>query len=138
MKLFKKLLFSSMIITIFLFTFTGCKTNTKLPEGFDEETVKTQAIQDIELASSNDYEGWVDRFPKELHGNLTPEIYQSYLDTLDKLGEFQEYGKTAFVGQEQDGKKYAACLMIVKYKNGKLQYTVGYDEDMKLVQFTIK
>lgn len=138
MKHLKKTTLSIMIFAVFLFAFTACKTGAQLPEGFDEDTVKTQAIKDIELASSDDYEGWVDRFQKELQGNLTPEIYQSYLDTLDKLGKFQEYGKTAFVGQEQDGKKYAACLIITKYENGKLQYTVGYDENMKMVQFTIK
>ena len=43
--------------------------------------------------------------------------------------------ETAFVGQEKDGQKYAAVIYVVKYAEGEIKYTVGYDENMKLVQF---
>ncbi len=117
---------------------TACGTSSKLPEGFDEEEVQEQAIRDIDLASSNNYEGWADRFQEDLKASLTEDSYQQYLDLLGEKGEFQEYGKCAFVGQEQDGKNYAACVMIVEYEKGDLQYTVGYNEDMELVQFFAK
>ena len=38
-------------------------------------------------------------------------------------------------GQEKDGQKYAAVIYVVKYAEGEIKYTVGYDENMKLVQF---
>lgn len=132
--------FYSLIVLLLLSmtVLTACTTSKKLPEGFTEEEVEQQTIKDIDLASSNNYEGWVARFQEELQSSLTEDAYQSYLDVLEEKGEFREYGKCAFVGQEQDGKKYAACIMIVKYEKGDIQYTVGYDEDMNLVQFTIK
>lgn len=132
--------FYSLIVLLLLSmaVLTACTTSKKLPEGFTEEEVEQQTIKDIDLASSNNYEGWVARFQEELQSSLTEDAYQSYLDVLEEKGEFREYGKCAFIGQEQDGKKYAACIMIVKYEKGDIQYTVGYDEDMNLVQFTIK
>ena len=33
----------------------GCSKSSKLPEGFTEEGVKTQAEADIKLAESNDF-----------------------------------------------------------------------------------
>lgn len=132
--------FSCLIVLLLLSmaVLTACTTSKKLPEGFTEEEVEKQTIKDIDLASSNNYEGWVARFQDERQSSLTEDAYQSYLDVLEEKGEFREYGKCAFVGQEQEGKKYAACIMIAKYEKGDIQYTVGYDEDMKLVQFTIK
>lgn len=127
-----------ILLLLSMTVLTACTTSQKLPDGFTEETVEKQAIKDIDLASSNNYEGWAARFQQELQSSLTEDAYQSYLDVLEEKGEFREYGKCAFVGQEQDGKKYAACIMIVKYEKGDIQYTVGYDKDMNLVQFTIK
>ena len=37
--------------------------------------------------------------------------------------------------RKKTGQKYAAVIYVVKYAEGEIKYTVGYDEDMKLVQF---
>lgn len=134
----KKIYSFLVLLLLAIMLLTSCGNSQQLPEGFTKEEVEKQTIKDIDLASSNNYEGWVARFQPELQSSLTKDAYQSYLDILEEKGEFREYGKCAFVGQEQDGKKYAACIMIVKYEDGDVQYTVGYDEDMNLVQFTIK
>lgn len=135
----KKMIVLLFTIAAVMSMLMGCGANSsKLPEGFDEDTVKEQAIADIELAASDDFEGWKDRFADELQSMITEDSYQSHLENLKSHGAFVDYGKHAFVGQEKDGKKYAACVIIVNYEEGKIQYSVGYDEDMKLVQFTTK
>lgn len=134
----KKMITLLITVAAVMCLFAGCGKGTKLPEGFDEDTVKEQAIKDIELAASDDYEGWKARFQAELQAQLTEDSYKSHLENLKNHGAFKEYGKYAFVGQEKDGKKYAAIVIIVKYEEGDIQYSVGYDEDMKLVQFTTK
>ena len=93
----------------------GCSKSSKLPEGFTEEGVKTQAEADIKLAESNDFEGWKARFAASLQSSITEDVYQPYLDMLAKKGDFESFGKTAFVGQEKDGQKYAAVIYVVKY-----------------------
>ena len=113
----------------------GCSKSSKLPEGFTEDGVKTQAEKDIKLAESNDFEGWKARFEDSIQSSITESAYQQYLDLLAKKGDFESFGKTAFVGQEKDGQKYAAVIYVVKHADGEIKYTVGYDEEMKLVQF---
>lgn len=134
----KRILFTVSVMIAFVLLLTSCGTSSKLPEGFTEEEVKEQTIQDIELACEEGFEAWKSRFQKALQSSLTEDSYNSFLAVLKEKGAFKEYGKCAFVGQEQDGKKYAACIMIVEYEEGSIQYTVGYDENMDLVQFVVK
>ena len=77
----------------------------ELPEGFDKETVRKQAMEDIEIAQSKDYESWKSRFTKDLQSSLTEESYDSYLKILEKQGEFKEFGKCTYLGQIKDNKK---------------------------------
>ena len=113
----------------------GCGKKSQLPEGFREEEVKAQAEKDIETAQSGNYEDWLKRFPEEFQAQLPKEAFDAYLEILKEKGAFQEFGKTAFVGQEENGKKYAGVIYLVQYENGQLKYTVGYDEEMRLIQF---
>ena len=90
----------------------------ELPEGFDKETVKEQAMEDIEIAQSEDYESWKSRFAKDLQSSLTEESYDSYLKILEKQGEFKDFGKCTYLGQIKDNKKYGGVIIVVKYEEG--------------------
>ena len=109
----------------------------ELPEGFDKETVREQAMEDIEIAQSKDYESWKSRFAKDLQSSLTEESYDSYLKILEKQGEFKEFGKCTYLGQIKDNKKYGGVIIVVKYEEGNVNYSLAYDEDMNLVSFTM-
>ena len=109
----------------------------ELPEGFDKETVRKQAMEDIEIAQSKDYESWKSRFTKDLQNSLTEESYDSYLKILEKQGEFKEFGKCTYLGQIKDNKKYGGVIIVVKYEEGNVNYSLAYDEDMNLVSFTM-
>lgn len=125
-----------MILTVLLVAFAaGCGTSSELPDCFTQEEVKTQAEADITLAESEDFEGWKARFADDFQSGITEDSFQTYLDFLAEKGDFESFDKTAFVGQEKDGNKYAAVIYIVKHTDGNIKYTVGYDEDMNLVQF---
>ena len=60
----------------------GYSKSSKLPDGFTEEGVKTQAEADIKLAESNDFEGWKARFAASLQSSITEDVYQPYLCLL--------------------------------------------------------
>lgn len=108
-----------------------------LPEGFEEETIKEQAMEDIKLAQSNDYESWKSRFSPEFQENLTEDNYQSYIEHIEKQGEFKGFGKCSYLGQIKDEKKYAGVIIAVKYEEGNVKYSVAYDENMNLISFTM-
>ena len=81
-----------------------------------------------------------DCFSKDELTTLSQENITQYLDTVKAKGAFQSFGKPAFVGQtvKETGDNYAAVILTANYEDGKLQYTLGYNEDLKLVQFVIK
>lgn len=131
-----KLLSALLTLILLAGLLAGCSKN-KLADAFDEETVKQQAMTDITLAESNDFAGWKARFTPEYQSAVTEDAYTSYLSTLNEKGAFKEFGKIAIIGQEQNGTNYAVAVVICKHENGDIQYTVAYDENMNLVQFTI-
>lgn len=118
----------------------GCG-QAKLPEGFSEETVKEEAMKSIELFNERDYEGLVEMGSDELKAGITAEQFAQACDPyLDKCGEFEEISKTVFAGgtDKKAGIDYATAVMVGDYKDGKIQFTISFDEDMEMIQFLIK
>ena len=136
MKRTLQLLTALLALTLLTGLLAGCNKN-KLADAFDEEAVKQQAQADITLAESNDFAGWQARFAPEYQAAVTEDAYTAYLNTLNEKGAFKEFGKIAIIGQEKNGINYAVAVVICKHENGDIQYTVAYDENMNLVQFTI-
>lgn len=137
MRKMKKLFFGAVILTILL---TGCG-GSKLPEGFAEEEVKAECLKAVDFFNQRDYQSILDMGSKEMQEALTAEQFAQQCDPqLDKKGEFQEIGKSVVMGNEDKsaGTSYAGMVLVGKYENGKIQFTIGFDGDMKLVQFVIK
>jgi hypothetical protein len=136
-KFMKKLIFTGITAVFFL---TGC-AQSQLPEQFDEETVKEEAMKAVELFNKRDYQSILDMGVDELKKSLTAEQFAQVSDPyLDKCGDFQEIEKTVTVGSEnkQTGKQFGGVVMIGKYADGKIQFTIAFDENMKLAQFYIQ
>lgn len=118
----------------------GC-ANNKLSDSFDEETVKAEAMKSIDYFNQRDYQSIIDMGSDELKNSITTEEFAKASDPyLDKCGEFEEISKTVVVGNtdRKTGKEYGGVVMIGQYADGKIQFTIAFDEDMKLIQFVIK
>lgn len=119
---------------------TGC-AQSQLSDKFDEETVKEEAKKAVELFNERDYQGILDMGDENMKNSITAEQFAEASDPyLDKCGEFQEIGKTVVLGttDKETGKEFGGVVMIGNYEDGKIQFTIAFDEDMKLVQFLIK
>lgn len=147
-RMMKKIGIGMSIAVMAVLCLTGCGASSikdskagevmkGLPEGFEEEIVKEQAMEDIKVAQSDDYEGWKARFAPEFQENLSENTYQSYIEHIEKQGEFKGFGKCSYLGQIKDEKKYAGVMIVVKYEEGNVKYSVAYDEDMNLISFTM-
>lgn len=53
---------------------------------------------------------------------------------------FQEIVKTIVVGNvdQETQQAFGGVVMIGSYEEGTIQFTIAFDEDMKLVQFIIR
>ena len=91
---------------------TGC-AQSKLSDKFDEETVKEEAMKSVELFNERDYQAIIDMGDDRLKESITAEQFAQASD-------------------------YGGVVMIGDYEDGKIQFTIAFDEDMKLVQFLIK
>lgn len=127
----------AVVVVLAVAIFVMGRNAGKLADSFDEETVKQQAQDDIVLAEADDFQGWKERFSPALQDKITESSYTQYLETLEKNGEFKEFGKIAIAGQEKDGKNYAIAVAIVKHEKSDIKYTLVYDEEMNLISFLI-
>ena len=136
-KLMRRMTLTGILAALFL---TGCSQNG-LPDKFDEETVKEEAMKAVELFNERDYQGILDMGAEELKQSLTAEQFAEASDPyLERCGEFQEVEKTVTVGSENEktGEQFGGVVMIGKYADGSIQFTIAFDENMKLMQFYIK
>ena len=136
-KFMKKIMFAGMLALLFL---TGCSQN-QLSDKFDEENIKEEAMKAIAFFNVRDYQSILDMGVDELKQSLTAEQFAQASDPyLDKCGKFEEIEKTVTAGyeNEQTGEHFVGVIMIGKYADGKIQFTIAFDEDMKLVQFNIR
>lgn len=119
---------------------TGCG-QSKLSDTFNEETIKEEAMKAIGYFNEKDYQSIIEMGSKELKESITAEEFAKASDPyLDKCGAFKEIIKTVVIGSEDSKteKEYGVVVMIGEYEDGKIQFTIAFDEDMKLVQFLIK
>lgn len=119
---------------------TGCG-KAKLPEGFEEAAVKEKAEQSIELFNARDYEALWEMGSDELKESITAEQFAQACDPyLDKCGAFEEISKSVVMGgtDKNAGIDYAGAVMVGDYEDGKIQFTVAFDQNMEMIQFLIK
>ncbi len=138
----KKLLVFLCVVLMCLLS--GCSrgsVSTKLPDCFEEETVEEEAKAAVTLGESGDYEEFIKLFDDTVAKSMTREVYENqYLAVVKEKGAFESFGDSVLVGQTDPntGANYAGVVLVANYEDGKIQYTIGYNEDMKLIQFLIK
>ena len=130
MKKFKLLL----LVALGCIGLVGC-SSSKLSDAFDEAKLKTTSQEIIQMLCNEEYDKIEDQMSKELKdAGATQQIKDAWSTVSGKLGDFDSYEKEAVVGKENQ----ATVVTITKFKNGKVQFTISYNEDMELTGFYIK
>ena len=134
-----KKFFGVLCVALMCLLLAGC-SQSKLADCFSKDELTKVSQDNIALAEAGDYEAFMEAVEPLTRSAFTEEIYNQYLEAIKPKGERKSFGKTAFVGQtdKDTGANYAGVVMVVEYENGKIQYTLGYNEEMQLIQFLIK
>ena len=140
--LFKKKGMIGKIAGVFMMilTLTACGAQP-LPEQFDEETVKAEAQKAVDYFNDQDYQSIIDMGSDSFQEILTAENFASQSDPYhEKCGAFQEIAKTNVLGNvdQETQESFGGVVMVGRYEEGTIQFTIAFDEDMKLVQFIIR
>lgn len=141
-RIFKRKRSIGWIVGIFviMLIFTACGAQP-LPEQFDEETVKAEAQRAVDYFNDRDYQNIIDMGSEAFQEQLTAENFAAQSDPYhEKCGEFQEIVKTIVLGNvnQETQESFGGVVMVGSYEEGTIQFTIAFDEDMKLVQFIIR
>lgn len=128
------------VVLMLVLTLTACGAQP-LPEQFDEETVKAEAEKAIGYFNDHDYQSIIDMGSDVFQEVITVDNFASQSEPYhEKCGAFQEIVKTIVVGNvdQETQQAFGGVVMIGSYEEGTVQFTIAFDEDMKLVQFIIR
>lgn len=120
----------------------GCAGSQKLSDKFNEEEVKEAAREVIEILNDQDVDTLVDeKWNSTMKSMAGKEMMtEQILPIIEELGAFEEFDKEAVTGSKDKDteQEFAVAVVKVKYEKRKAQFTISFDEDMKVGGFYIK
>ncbi len=120
----------------------GCGSSQKLSEKFDAEEVKKAAEEVIGLVNEGDFDTLAEeKWNTIMQTSLDADTMAAQVEpVVEELGEFQSFDKEAVVGEtdKETEQEFAVAVIRVQYEKRKAQYTISFDEDMKVGGFYIK
>ena len=120
----------------------GCGGNQKLSDKFDEGEVKEAAREVIEILNDKDVDTLVDEKWNSMMKSMAGKemMTDQVLPIVEDLGAFEEFDKEAVTGSKDKDteQEFAVAVVKVKYEKRKAQFTISFDEDMKVGGFYIK
>lgn len=127
------------LLSIFMVLFcgiiiVGCGAQ-KLSSNYSEEKLKAAAEETINNLNNDKYDEIVNSSSAILKAQLPKDkIKEVWAPLQEHLGSYKEISKISF--QEKDG--IAIVTAIAEYEEGRVQITLSYDKDMKLVGIYMK
>ena len=123
-----------LVMVLSFVSLVGCSSN-KLSDAFDEEKLKTSSQEIIQMLCNEDYDKIEEKSSKELiDAGVIEKLREVWQSVAEKLGTFDSCEKQVVIGKDNQ----ATVVTIAKFKDGKAQFTITYNEDMKLIGFYIK
>ena len=107
----------------------GCGSN-ELSEKFDETLIKEEVQAIIHNLNNNNYEEVISKgdsiLQKELSVNELKDVWE---DVSEDLGSFVELVSVSC----EEKNNIAGATVIAKYENSRAQFSMSFNEEMKLV-----
>lgn len=121
---------------------SGCAQSHRLSEKFDEAQVKEAAENVIEALNSRDVDTLVEEnWNAAMKSAVDAEIVKDQiLPIIEELGAFECFDKEAVTGGKDPDteQEFAVAVIRAKYEKRKAQFTISFDEDMKVGGFYLK
>ena len=123
-----------VILLILLLPLCGSASAQKLPEGFSEADVKTDAARVHDLLGEKDTKALLDICTVAMQEALTEEVMEKVYAAVAEAGEFGEILEIRIHGSKDkaSGEEFAVALVSVQYELKKMTYTISFTRQMKL------
>lgn len=130
--------FAAILAAALLLTLAAC-SGTKLPDGFDEKTVKEAATKFLDYLTAGEYDSGMDMMSEVMTAALSKEDLTAIMEDLDRqVGAFKEYKSIAVVGQTSQGVEYATAVVVASYEKRNVTYTVVFNTNMEIDGFYLR
>lgn len=120
----------------------GCAGDQKLSDKFDESEVKAAAEEVIEILNDGDIDTLVDEKWNAVMKSAADKdmMREQMLPVMEELGAFEGFDREAVTGSKDKDteQEFAVAVIKAKYEKRKAQFTISFDEDMKVGGFYIK
>lgn len=121
---------------------TGCAQSHSLSEKFDETLVKEEAENVIKALNNGEVDSLVEeKWNATMKSAIDAEgVKDQIIPIIEELGEFEDFDKEAVTGAKDPDteQEFAVAVIKAKYEKRKAQFTISFDEDMKVGGFYIK
>lgn len=132
-----RILFSLLVFSI---TLSAC-ASTKLADTYDENIVTERAKEVVEMMNAQSF----DKVNAEIRDDLQDQLTSSKLKEaigakLAEAGAFIEYPSISTLGQKSktSGEDYATVVLVGKYENGTVVYTITMDTNLDIVGLYVR
>lgn len=125
--------FKWLVVGCCLVMLLGCQKSNVSKE--KQDSVKALANQVIDLLNQKDYaaiEAMGDEQLKEV--NLAEAIQKSWEPALTQIGAFVDYGTYSFASKDD----MVTVVVISKYENSKVQFTITFNNNDELTGLYFK
>lgn len=138
----KKSKFKVSIILVLIVSFSllvGC-SNIRLSEDFDEDQVKEEAMEIIEIVNNKDTEALLDKSNVQMKRALDEDTVDEMYEAIDEGGGFKEIREIEIGGNKdkETEEEYGVAVIKAEYENKNFIYTILFTKQMKLAGLTYK
>lgn len=127
-------------VLIIVLSLTAC-TSSKLADTFTEDTVISRAKKTVEVINTLDYDAMVSEMREDLQSKITSEqLENAWGPQLKDAGKFEEYTSAVAYGQKDKStdEDYAVTVLVCKYENSTLTYTISMDKNLNIIGMYMK
>jgi len=132
-----RILFSLLVFSI---TLSAC-ASTKLADTYDEKIVTERAKEVVEMMNAQSFDKVNAEIRDDLQDQLTSSKLQEAIGAkLAEAGAFIEYQSIATLGQKSktSGEDYATVVLVGKYENSTVVYTITMDTNLDIVGLYVR
>ncbi len=135
----KKAISVSLILLLIL-SMAACGS-AKLSAAFDEQQVTDRSKEIVETINTMDYDSIVSLLREDLQSQISAaELEEAWGKQFSEAGAFVEFKQVSLAGTKSKttNEDYAVAVLVCKYENATLTYTLSFDTSLNLVGLYMK